>query len=61
MYLNNSIEDFLKSQNPLVKILVILDRIIGERMLKKMKVHIEKEEAIIQYFYKFRCNADGIC
>jgi hypothetical protein len=32
-YLNTSIEDCMKTQNPLVKMIVILDRRIGKRTL----------------------------
>lgn len=50
----------MKTQNPLVKMLVILDRRIGKRTLIKMKESIENEEAIIQYFYRLRCDAEEI-
>lgn len=59
-YLNSKIEDCIESQNPLVKILLILDRRVGKRRLIKMKESIEKEEEIIRYFYKLRCEAERI-
>jgi hypothetical protein len=59
-YFNSSIEECLKTQNPLVKILVILDRRIGKRTLLNMKESIEKEERMVKYFYELRCDAEGI-
>jgi hypothetical protein len=47
----------MRTQNPLVKILIILDRRIGKRTLLNMKESIENEEAIVKYFYKLRCEA----
>lgn len=59
-YLNTPIEDCIKSQNTLVKVLVVLDRRIGKRKLLKMKEGIENEDTIIQYFYRLRCEAEEI-
>ncbi len=59
-YLNTPIEDCMKTQNPLVKMLLILDRRIGKRTLIKMKESIENEDTIIQYFYRLRCDAEKI-
>ena len=59
-YLNTPIEDYMKTKNPLVKMLVILDRRIGKRTLIKMKECIENEDEIIQYFYRLRCDAEQI-
>ncbi|HEY8892292.1 MAG TPA: hypothetical protein VIM70_18820 [Clostridium sp.] len=59
-YLNTPIEDCMKTHNPLVKILVILDRRIGKRTLLNMMDSIENEEDIVKYFYKLRCDVEGI-
>ena len=59
-YFNLPIEECLNTHNPLVKILVILDRRIGKRTLLNMKEGIEAEEDIVKYFYKLRCDAEGI-
>jgi len=59
-YFNTSIEDCMNTHNPLVKILIILDRRIGKRTLLNMKESIENEEEIVQFFYKLRCEAEGI-
>lgn len=59
-YINSPIEDLVKSDNTLIKILVILDRRVGKRTLENMKNTITNEEDIVQYFYKLRCNAEEI-
>lgn len=59
-YFNASIEESLNTENPLVKILVILDRRIGKRTLINMKESIENEEDIVEYFYKLRCEVEGV-
>lgn len=59
-YINSSLEDMLKSNNTLIKILVILDRRVGKRTLEHMKNTIINDEEIVKYFYKLRCNAEEI-
>lgn len=59
-YFNSPIEVSLKSDNVLIKILVMLDRRIGKRTLESMKDTIVCEAVIVQYFYKLRCDSDGI-
>lgn len=59
-YLNFSIEELLKSDNVLIKILVLLDRRIGKRTLKNMNEVMVKEDDMVQYFYKLRCDAEGL-
>lgn len=60
VYLNESIENLFKPDNPLIEILILLDRRIGKRTLINMKSGIESKTDIIQYFYNLRCNAEGI-
>lgn len=59
-YFNTSIEESLNIENTLVKILVVLDRRIGKRTLISMKESIENEEDIVKYFYKLRCEVEGV-
>lgn len=58
-YFKSPIDESIKSDNSLIKILVLLDRRIGKRTLEKMKDHIENEESILQYFYKLRWEAEN--
>ena len=59
-YLNSPIDNSLKSNNVLIKILVLLDRRIGKRTLESMQAEMSNEDEIVQYFYSLRCNAEGI-
>lgn len=60
LFLNTSIEDNLKSENPIVKIFCLIDRRLGKRTLISMKDSISKELKIVQFFYKLRCDVEGI-
>ncbi|GAA0785732.1 SF0329 family protein [Hathewaya limosa] len=59
-YLNTSIDECIKIENSLMKILIILDRRIGKRRLLNMKESIENEEDTVKYFYDLRCTAEKI-
>ena len=59
-YFNNPIEVSLNSENMIVVILAILNRRVGKRTLKKINKKIESQHNIVQYFYKLRCEAEGI-
>lgn len=59
-YFHQPIENSLKSNNMLIKIFALIDRRIGKRTLVKMKESFIDEKEIVQYFYKLRCNAEGI-
>jgi hypothetical protein len=59
-YLNTPIEELLKSDNTLIKALVLLDKRVGKRTLESKRSSIVKEEEVVQYFYKLRCQSDGI-
>ena len=57
---NQSIDENLKSDNLLVRILAILDRRIGKRRLLKIREEIENEPEIIQFFYNVRVEAEHL-
>ena len=59
-YLNSPIEVSLKSNDILIKILCILDRLVGKRTLRKMEESISEEKSLVQDFYKLRCDAENI-
>lgn len=59
-YFNSPIEDSLKSNDILIKILCLLDRRVGKRTLRKMKESISEENTLVQDFYKLRCYAENI-
>ena len=60
VYLNKPIENLLKSDSLLIRLLVLLDRRIGKRTLTRMKSTMANEDEIIQYFYKLRCGAEKL-
>lgn len=41
-------------------ILAIIDRRVGKRRLIKMYETIDEEKDWVQYFYRLRCDAEGI-
>lgn len=59
-YLNSSIEDSLKSENMIVLILALIDRRVGKRTLKTLNNEVKNKHSLVQYFYKLRCEAEGI-
>lgn len=59
-FFNSPIEESLKSDNTLIKILLFIDRRVGKRTLEKLQDKIVSEEDIVGYFYELRCKAEGI-
>ena len=57
---NQSIEESMNSDNPLVRILALLDRRLGKRRLLAMKEKMEKELAWVRVFYGIRMQAEGL-
>lgn len=60
IYLNAPIEDSLGSEDIIVKLFALLDRRVGKRTLRKLKGTLENKHESIQYFFKLRCEAEGI-
>ncbi len=59
-YFMNSIEESMKSDDVITKILVLLDRRLGKRSILNMKNQMADAPEIIQSFYKLRCDAENI-
>lgn len=59
-FLNSPIEENLKSENTIIKILCLIDRRVGKRTLQEMQKSILEEHEIIRYFYRIRCQVEGI-
>lgn len=57
---NQSIEESLKSDDLLVRILAVLDRRVGKRRLKAMAQTIADEPETFREFYAIRVSAEGI-
>ncbi|WP_319004991.1 SF0329 family protein [Mesobacillus jeotgali] len=59
-YFQQPIDESLKSSNMLIKIFALIDRRVGKRTLEKIKESILSENEIVQFFYKLRCEAEGL-
>ncbi len=59
-YRNQSIQESMNSDNPLVRMFTILDKRIGKRTLKNVKESLEKETEWLQYFYQLRLDSENI-
>lgn len=59
-YFSSSIEKSLHSTDMVIKIFTLLDRRIGKRTLQKLNESINSESDIIKYFFKLRCDAEGV-
>ncbi|WP_298470032.1 hypothetical protein [uncultured Psychrobacillus sp.] len=59
-YFNTPIEVSLKSADMIIKILAVIDRRVGKRTLQKLKEPIKNEHESIQFFFRLRCDVEGI-
>ena len=59
-YFSSSIEKSLISADMVIKILSLIDRRVGKRTLQKLNESIKSESDMIKYFYKLRCDAEGV-
>lgn len=50
----------LQSNNLLIKIFGLIDKRAGKRTLARIKDSMQMESELIQYFYRLRCEAEGI-
>ncbi|HCO62444.1 MAG TPA: hypothetical protein DIT49_03210 [Clostridiales bacterium] len=57
---NQSIEKSLVSENPLVRILALLDRRLGKRRLLALEESMEQELDWVRAFYVIRMQAEGL-
>jgi hypothetical protein len=57
-YFGNSIEDSLRSDNPLVRMLAFLDRRVGKRTLEKLKTAADDLPEWLRYFYLLRLESE---
>ena len=59
-FLNSPIQESLKSNNPIIKSLALLDRRVGKRTLNMLKESMKNESELVRYFYNLRCESEGI-
>lgn len=60
IYLNISIEEAIKSDNILVRVLSMLDKRLGKRRLKKLYEDMEKENDLVKKFYNIRVESENM-
>lgn len=58
IYRNQSIQDSISSQDPLVRMFAVLDRRIGKRTLERIKPTVEDQPDWLKQFYLLRLNAE---
>ena len=61
VYRNQSVQDSVYSQNPIVRMFAVLDRRIGKRTLTKLHETIEEQPEWLRKFYLLRLHSENIC
>lgn len=56
LFLSESIENSLESQDILLNIFALLDRRVGKKRLLNMSEKMKLKHPMVQYFYNLRCN-----
>lgn len=59
-YQNHSIAESLYSDDPLIRLLAVLDKRVGKRTLKELVSKIETQPEWLQRIYNLRLEAEGI-
>lgn len=59
-YIQSPINELLKSDDVLIKALVMLDRRVGKRTLERWKGSIQDEHPLVQRLYTLRCEVENI-
>ncbi len=57
-YLNKSMDDILTSENPIIRAFGMLDKRLGKRCLRALKV--KDDHPLVHTLYEFRCSSEGI-
>lgn len=58
-YLQHSIDESLRSENPLVRMLAILDGRVGKRRLQKERETLWRQPEWLRYFYRLRLESEN--
>lgn len=59
-YRSLDISQSIVSDNPIVRMFVLLDRRVGKKTLEKLAKTVDAQPAWLQYFYRLRLGADKI-
>ena len=61
IYRNQSIQDSIASQHPIVRMFAVLDRRIGKRTLIKLNEVVDEQPEWLRRFYLLRLHSENIC
>lgn len=59
-FLSSSIDSCINGDGIILNILALVDRRVGKKRLRDLKYRIQIKHPIVQYFYKLRCEVEGI-
>ncbi len=59
-YLDLNINDAIYSENPVIRMLAVMDRRVGKRTLKVIGNQIEEQPEWLQFFYRLRLDAENL-
>lgn len=59
-YLDKPIDECLRSKDNLVLVMALMDRRSGKRTLVKLRDDILNRGSVVEYFYRLRCEAEGM-
>lgn len=59
-FLSSSIDNCINGNDIILNILALIDRRVGKKRLRDLRFSIEMKHPIVQYFYKLRCEVEGI-
>lgn len=60
IYTQSPISASLCHENPLVRLLAVLDRRVGRRTLLRLAGNVERQPEWLRFFYRLRLDAEGI-
>ena len=60
IYTQSAIGASLRHENPLVRLLAVLDRRVGRRTLLRLAGNVERQPEWLRFFYRLRLDAEGI-
>lgn len=60
IYRNQKIQESMGSSNPIIRMFAVLDRRVGKRTLKKIKLYVENQPKWLVEIYQLRLEAEKI-
>ncbi|WP_310602372.1 SF0329 family protein [Anaerosporobacter sp.] len=60
MFLSSSVDNCMNGDDIILNVLALVDRRVGKKRLRDLRYRMQMKHPIVQYFYKLRCEAEGI-